>query len=440
MQCSRRFSFPRTRLPKRRRGAVMIWFIVAMPVLLTLLCVVLEVSNLYLARTELTNALEAAAQAGVKNWAQNFTSTGGDTNNARMVANTYAKANTINGVPVDLTTLDPALNYSSGQACNQNACGSGVFVFGAVTGSTPKFTFNCCSIPQSCGVGTVLFDATSQGNLNSGNNNDWGIRFQNQAFVPASLLISEITITLTGGTTFDPSSFALADNNPPFKVVDSSSNVAPDIFGLDPGQISVSFQSGNTVLKFTFSSMGADLGFEKGDRFRFGVPVNQGTSQISGDEIGQPGTAALVRVTFSNSATATGSFVDTQNGGKIGPPPPDAPCAKIGIYDAAHQSLSVFPRPNLIPDLPCAPTSAPKNDGQSFVQVSAGGGGGFQNAFAVRAQATYPVQSLCHRLFGLSVGPFKVTANADAVYSCGTPYPRLYHLEQSNFTCNVNCP
>ena len=59
-----------------RRGAVMVWFIVAMPVLLTLLCVMLEVGNLYLARTELHNALEAAAQAAVKNWADNG---GGDT-------------------------------------------------------------------------------------------------------------------------------------------------------------------------------------------------------------------------------------------------------------------------------------------------------------------------------------------------------------------------
>ncbi|MCA9067648.1 MAG: pilus assembly protein, partial [Planctomycetaceae bacterium] len=100
-----------------RRGAVLLWFIVALPVLLTLLCVVLEVANLYLARAELQNALEAAAQAAVKDWAENS-----NIPQARAVGNAYAMANTINGVPVDLTTVDDdlfPLNQNGGNSPNQ---------------------------------------------------------------------------------------------------------------------------------------------------------------------------------------------------------------------------------------------------------------------------------------------------------------------------------
>ena len=432
------------RIQQSRRGAVLVWFIVAMPELLTLLCVMLEVANLYLARTELQDALEAGAQAAVKDWADNFNSTAGDTQHARIVGNAFATANTINGVPVNLTSIDPALNYSSGSLCNQNASSRGVFVFGAVSSTNPEFGFDCCSVPLPCGVGNILFDASGEENLSSGNNNEWGIRFLDQAIVPANLLITRIQISLSGGASFIPGTFALADAIPPFKVVDQSPATpdAPDLFGLTAPQISSTFQSGNTVLVLTFSAAGPDPGFEKGDRFRFGAAVDApgpGNSQLDGDEVGQAGTQAQIRVEFSNGSIASGVLVDTHFGGQFGPPPPGAACASTGIYDPAHQSLTVFPLPNPIADLPCPPASAANNDGQSYVQLQ-GNGGGFNNAFAVRAQTTYPVPSICCNLFGLPVGPFTVTATADALYDCTTRTPRLYHLEQRNIACPLNGP
>jgi hypothetical protein len=101
--------------------------------------------------------------------------------------------------------------------------------------------------------------------------------------------------------------------------------------------------------------------------------------------------------------------------------------------------LTVFPLPNAIPDLPCPPAAAANNDGQSFFQLQ-GGGGGFQNAFAVRAQATYPVQSICCQICGIPVGPFTVTAKADALYDCVNQVPRLYHLKPQNYLCPLVCP
>ena len=418
----------------------MVWFIVGMPALVGMLVVMLEVARLYLARAELHNALEAAAQAAVKDWADNFGMTGGDTQNARMVGNTYAKANTINGVSVDLSLIDPTLNYEVGEPCNQNACGNGVLVFGAITDDDPDFEFNCCARPR-CGIGTVLFDATGQGNLGNGNNNEWGIRFLDEASVPTTLLISKITITLTGTTTFDEDSFGIGDAAPPNKVTDSTIS-APDIFGLTDSQITATFlPAGNvpkTVLEFTFTALGLDNGFEKGDRFRFGVKVGSGNgnAQIDGDEIGQPGTQAQIQVEFFDTntmttTTASGAYIDTQIGTQGGQ------CANVGIYDPVHQSLTVFPQPNPIPDLPC-PNPPANNDAQSFVQIQ--GGGGLVNAFAVRAQATYPVPSIVQELFGVSIGPFFVTAKADALLNCSVPQPQLYHLKPPKFLCSVNCP
>lgn len=209
------------RAPKsQRRGAIVVWFLLAMPALLTLLCVMIEVAHLYLARAELHNALESAAQAAVKDWAENFTMLGGeDTQNARIVGNTFAMANSINGDSVNLANIDPTLNYDAGESCNQNGCSGGVFVFGAITDDDPKLVFDCCTEPEPCN-----------------------------------------------------------------------------------------------------------------------------------------------------------------------------------------------------------------------------GGGGLVNTFAVRAQATYPVPAVCSSLFGIPIGPFTVTARADALYDCSTQSPRLYHLEPTHFACGVTCP
>jgi hypothetical protein len=51
-----------------RRGIATIWVILSLPVALILLITVVEIGNLWTARTELQTNLEAAALAGVKTW------------------------------------------------------------------------------------------------------------------------------------------------------------------------------------------------------------------------------------------------------------------------------------------------------------------------------------------------------------------------------------
>ena len=75
----------------RRRGVVTLWTIIALPVLLAMLCVVVEVANLWKSRVELENALESAALAAVQSWGEGAVS---PTLPHRQVGVAYAAANT----------------------------------------------------------------------------------------------------------------------------------------------------------------------------------------------------------------------------------------------------------------------------------------------------------------------------------------------------------
>jgi len=80
---------------------VTIWTIFAVPVMLTVLCVVVETGRLWQARSQLENALEAAALAAVQEWGQR----GGKAEQVaagEMAGKAYARANAIHGMPVDL--------------------------------------------------------------------------------------------------------------------------------------------------------------------------------------------------------------------------------------------------------------------------------------------------------------------------------------------------
>lgn len=84
-----------------RRGAVTLWTVLCLPVVLSVLVVMVEVSHLWQARVELENALEAGVLAAVKEWGDQ----GGGAKSirtARAVGNAYTKANTIHDVQVDL--------------------------------------------------------------------------------------------------------------------------------------------------------------------------------------------------------------------------------------------------------------------------------------------------------------------------------------------------
>ena len=475
-----------------RRGAITVWLILAIPAVVTLLCVVAEVANLWLARTELTNSLEAAALGAVKQWGD---AGGGDTLVPRQVGNAYASANTLNGTAVDLTLVDPLLNRDPAEACNQNACGDGVLVFGAIVDDSPEFVFDCCATP-GCGVGNVWLDVTGNGNLGGqsgggpnspAQDNHWGISFQpfTFPFPPTTLRIRRVVYTLPDtcqiGNALTVPRFDFTSSPPKIStaVTDDDSNVIivdncpnpqggehaqSDVYGIDASQVDFYIdvnnpcQSGNGTLvtgptatqsrtlavEFP-DAPGALNGFDVMDRIRFGARVRDGNAQMDADAIGH--CAVMVTLCFNDGNSCSGVFVDTDE--------PSNGCLQcvntapwgININNPLPNSATnrgLIIHPNGAPDIPCPAGSGNGNNGQSVLKIVAGqcsgaGGGGGQ-AFAVRAHATYEVPSICCELFGIPIGPFQVTACADALYDCANRVPRLYHLEDENFLCGVMCP
>src|SRR5206468_2313998 len=98
--------------PRPRGGSATLWMVMWLPCLLVLFCVLVGVANLWLARIELENSLEASALAAVKQWGD---AGGGDTLLPRQVGVSYARANAVRRNPVVIGT-----NYNAGSGANQN--------------------------------------------------------------------------------------------------------------------------------------------------------------------------------------------------------------------------------------------------------------------------------------------------------------------------------
>lgn len=416
----------RNRYRKARKGVSTLWLLLLLPLIFILLCFVVEIGNLWLARAELENAMEAAALAAVKEWGD---AGGGSTSLARDFGVDYAAANTVRDTPVTITK-----NYNAGNAPNQNVNCTGNLVFGAITATSPNIVFDAGVAPGCSPTAQVLFDVTAQGSLNSDNlYHAWGISFRNTASTPANLKIDSITITLpTGNFRFNPVdspalSIAVAGQ---YKVVSVSGlREQPDIAGFpNLGQITFTPSTGNpTQVTITFGpESGGDQGFEPGDRFRFSAQTsNFGGGIQGGDSIGFVG--AQVSVVFNLGGVpqlpVLGTYVDNTHDQAACVDQPDDPLTG-----------SLVVHPTGLPDLPC-PTGNPANNGQSLLnlqQTFAGGGGG-TTPFGVRAQASVNVNSVCGNLFGLILGPQSVSAESTAIYECNVNDPRLIRVDQ--FIC-----
>jgi hypothetical protein len=413
-----------------RRGISTLWLILALPVFLTLLVFTVDISNLWLARAELENGLEAAALAAVEAWGRsgNVISTAAP----RDVGVKYAAANMIRGKPIaiglNLAPAPAATNPNRNLTC----CASvgnppgGNLIFGTITENDP-LTFDAGKRP-SCGVGTVLFDMTKQGTTAS--DNAWGIAFFNSLGTPPDLRIASITIDLQGGG--GSGVFML-----PFIVSNRGSSSEPstppgamppfpDTEGLEEGQVEFEFDSSHpNLLKIVFS----DGSFAPGDRLRFkagtdgvgkaGDASNGGQGAFADDGDGVGYDKVRVYVTFKqggNSRTTWASFVDHTESSND--------CA--GLAPIVH--------PSGIPFLPCPPSSAPKNNGQSYVLMSGSG----NNDFAVRAQAIVEVDSLARKLLGNCIGPYYVTVKTTARYNCSEDRAWLVRVER--FLCPGSTP
>jgi len=137
----------------KRRGIATIWIIASGCVLLALLCMVVDIANLWLARIELKTALEAAALAAVKEWGDGG---GGDTEDARTVGVDYAGTNTVVGVPLMITK-----NYNNGKTNDNGDC-KGNLVFGAITTGNAPHEFDAGFEPCQMGGNDEAFAVRAQ--------------------------------------------------------------------------------------------------------------------------------------------------------------------------------------------------------------------------------------------------------------------------------------
>lgn len=427
-----------------RRGSATLWLIIWLPCLLTLFCVLVGAANLWLARVELENSLEAAALAAVKHWGEVG---GGDTEEPREVGVAYALANIVRGNGV---VIGPNYDPVGGGPNQNDECEptdhdvippNGNLVFGAINDDDPdNVIFDAGAMP-SCALGTVLIDATGNGGGGLAADNAWGISFYN---LPGpdddNLRIDRVIIDLraNGGTGSFIGNAVISNNSPQPAVHDQSeTNSQPDVVGftnldMTPpvtfGQIQFSYPAAGQ-LQIDFSADGLnDDGFAPGDRFRFGhdvEDVSQGSGADDGDGIGRD--EATVTVFFSIGGVpqppltgVVGTFVDNTERRQD--------C--LDVAQVSPETGTLIVHPALVPDLPCPVTSSPNNNGQSYVLVNATGGG----KFGVRAQAIIPVQPLNLGFLGPIVQlNYCVQAKATAEYDCATGRIRLVRID--TFLC-----
>lgn len=414
----------RDRNVPRRSGVAAVWSLAAIPVVVLLLMMVVDFGNVWVARVELENGLEAAALAAVKEWSNAGAPAPNWTVPARQRGISLAEANAIRNVPLVITSnlgTFAAFNPNENHLCDPvfGPPPDGNLVFGSIDEGPPTI-FDATKAP-SCGTGRVLVDATGSGNLQTAANNEWGIAFQQTGVpTPPALRITQIVINLraNGGTAEFSGVPNLSSNDPGTNAVrDNSGNVQDDIFGFADPAAQIQFTvSPQHILTITFSAAGGDDGFAVGDRFRFGAGVVD-EGNIDGDNIGDMGVTATVF--FNNGNTSTGTLFDNEI-----------------LKNQSHNPALIDPitgtlvvSASNIPDLPSPPTAAFNNNGQSHVLIQPSS----TQKFGVHAQAIVSVNSLFLSAFGANFGPYQIHCQATALHDCQTSTTRLVRIDE--FIC-----
>lgn len=417
-----------------RAGVAVLWVILMLPVVFLMLCFVVEIGNLWLARVELETDLESAALAAVKEWGDSGAAA---TLTPRQVGQTFAAANTVRGTSVAI-----GLNHNAAVVPNENAATTGTnanLILGAVTSTSPTVVFNATVAP-GCGTSTttttkLLADATSVSSLQQ--KNAWGLNFQ--PATGSTLTITEVRIKLQTGVDADARFDLLttvpviSDNVNPNKVA-----LQNDVFGLSNaalvqsnvgnlhqwtnGQVTFVWDSTNKqtsdTLIIRFVPQGADGGFQPGDRIRFGARIRSVSfAGNDGDGIGRINSRITVLYSAAGvpQTPVVSTFIDSNFQGNPANHPP-------GLDPTNPANLPYV--------LPLAPSTTSGDDKQSYVEVpltaTTSSGGGGAGRYAVRAGATVTVTPIC-----LSVwGPFSVQAHTTAVYDCATGCPRIIRVDQ----------
>lgn len=424
-----------------RRGFSTLWLVLAIPLCLTVLILGVDIANLWLARAELENGLEAAALAAVQEWGR---AGGGDTTIPRAVGVAYAAANCVRGQPLSLSTnLDPAPSSSNPNA-NLSCCPTasppgGNLIFGAITDDAP-LTFDA-GAPGGCLPAKVYIDVfkdNSDCSSSCDHARRFGIFFDEG---PPELSIRSVSFTIP----------VLGNSLPQQPYFDSSKPIGVSI-GAEPADFLNRSNPGaqpkdvrglnwapSTVdttcpaRQWTCPNPYGDICFTLANqvvcgpcgsnRFRtLTIHFTDGTFTSTND----PNTTDFVRFEATYCA--------------LNPPALDPPAQNDGdAFWMAPVRVTVVFYNSLTNQTITSHTVFRDNgnpsDGYAYAVVG-GGSGGFTPA--VRAQAIVPVRSLAQSVFGRCFESLNVLVKTTAAYDCATGKSRLIRVER--FICPGPAP
>jgi len=402
-----------------RRGLSTIWVIAAIPAVMTMFVLVVDIANIWLARIELKNALDAAALSTVKSWGE-----GSSTAQARLNGNDAMTTNTVLGSVITLNTAE-------GGCVNGNVSSTGEIVLGSITDNGTTNIFDCAGTP-SCISGTaevVVSVDTTGGDTFSDPTEPDGIarttfrieRFEETTAIPVGLTLNSITFELSamettplgGGTAtaddgiFDLRAFGTNDVTRSIGTPPVNSN-GDNLIGLNPQSVASSFlysPSGTSPRALTVTFAGGITSSPTTSQFFFGTD----TDQVGGDTGGGGGV----------TAQDFGGEFGTDAGGASGDDPFVSTGATVRVNISGQTVSGTLVR-----------ISADRSEVTFNVNIASGGTG-----FGVRARKTIQVQSMSPAFYGLGLGPYPVTAESFAQFLCTSGPPQLLRVTTVSCTC-----
>lgn len=402
----------------RRRGVSTVWIIASVPALATLLCLVLEVANLWLARVELKNAVDAAALSGVKTWGE-----GGSTGAARLETQSTAAMNTVVGSAV-------SLDLNAGAGINGNNLSTGDILLGSISGAPGALTFNCNGTP-SCITGTVNLTIAIETDPNG---DTFGNPSEPTGDAETTFRIESFTQSAGTGAELQSIEFDVA----PMMVTPVSGGGAGipvpddgffDLRAIGANDVNRSIGNPNTkpsLIGRNFSGTGATFTYTGGngvDQFdavlvAFATPIAPGVPGSNQYFFGTDTDRVGGNIGGGGGATAQdfGGEFGTEGGGGSGNDPFTSTGATVRVTISGQTFTGTLTR---------------VSDDRSELVIIGNLTGG--DAFGVRAQTTMQVNSVCCTLFGVAVGPFNVTAKSYARFVCSDGPPELVRIQ--TLTC-----
>jgi len=413
----------------RRKGISALWVILTIPVFLILLAVVLNIANLWLARVDLENSLEAAALAAVQEWGR---TNGGSTVIPRQVGQAYAAANPVRCCPVNIATnLDPnpdADNPNANLTCCVGKCPpEGNLIFGAINEDDPDLVIFNAGIAGGCTPADVVIDVYEKSDLSPLLPWYFGIFFEDG---PPNLSIQSVTITLPelqpDKAYFDGNKSPVVSNGTVAQDILNRFNPDPqpkDVRGLDPDPT-----VGGTNPVWTCSNPNGDV------CFTFSDPISGGTNRYRTLTIhftpgtftttGDPDTIDFLRFGASvnrlKPANPAGNNNDGDAVGILNVP------VSITFYNSGTGGTATAD--GVFEDIDKDGVGG-NDDGWSEANISGAGGG----IPAVAAQAIVPVPNLLSNVFCIGRGPHWVSAKVIAKYDCETGRTKLVRVDR--FIC-----